>query len=42
MGFLSLNLQRIKMLMGISIKLGENVLNEMDQVKYNLSHWLGT
>jgi len=30
-------LRKIKILMGINIKLGENVLNDMDQVKSNLS-----
>ena len=31
-------LRKIKILMGINIKLGENVLNDMDQAKSNLSH----
>ena len=31
-------LRKIKILMGINIKLGENVLNDMDQSKSNLSH----
>lgn len=31
-------LRKIKILMGIIIKLGEKVLNDMDQSKYNLSH----
>ena len=30
-------LRKIKILMGINIKLGENVLNDMDQAKSNLS-----
>ena len=29
--------RKSKILMGINIKLGENVLNDMDQMKYNLS-----
>ena len=29
-------LRKIKILMGINIKLGENVLNNMNQAKYNL------
>jgi len=35
-------LKKIKILMGINIKLGENVLNDMDQAKSNLSRRLAT
>ena len=31
-------LRKIKILMSINIKLGENVLNDMGQAKSNLSH----
>jgi len=31
-------LMKIKILMGINIKLGENVLTDMDQAKSTLSH----
>ena len=33
-------LRKIKILMGINIKLGEKVLNQMDQAKSNLSRCL--
>jgi len=31
-------LRKIKILIGINIKPGDNVLNDMDQAKFNLSH----